>query len=669
MDEYKHKLGNEYLDGEEFSLESQMEFAEDDNGNPIINLVATDETQVRRFYADLILDHDPESIDMSRAKNGMSWLYNHHHDMYIGKCVDAEIRHRKLYLKVTPDMTSEFAREKYQSIKSGHLQKVSIGFSILEYEEDGVTEDNAPIYRVTKWQPHEISSVTVPAIDSVGVYSQELPEPSMTFSKLEEKLEVKEDEKPKITGVKSMGEDSVKILEMLKSEEYKDYSEIGVRVMNEGGTVQDFQTAVLKHVTATSDEPVTTAEFDKTAEVDNHPADQPAGLDPVGFETKDLRRFSLEKVAMYVMSNHSEVEKAKADVELSMMKEAREEYRNRGQEFSEQGEWAVPWEAVGGTFAQNIRLEQTLQKYGYEAYREAIEEFELTAGVAADGGNLVETVLRADQFVPALIDASQTLRYLSTLDGLTGNVDIPTGTGTVTAAWLTETGAVTASDPSFGKVTGTPHRLSIATTMSHQVMFQSMPAVEMILRRMMPQVGAAKIDETVIQGSGSGAVPGGWASVTGIGKSTRGTNSGATISWQRLLEARRTLLTNNTFQTGVAPWFVSPAMWSALANCQVASTERSSGGQVGAVTGGIDELALRDDGTVLGSMVHTSNNVPTNDVWHVVPQWTFLCSWGMPEFLLDPYSGAGNAQSHLYFTMWVDVVHTRPGAIFRSTAA
>ena len=658
-----YKLDKEYFDASMFGIElGSTEALEEDGGTPKVRMIASDESQVKRYFYDIILSHDKDAVDLNRAHNGMSWLFNHDRDKYLGKCVEATLGDGKLALTVEPALVDQFASEKYQLIKSGHLQKVSVGIDIMEYEQVDETEDGDEVLLCTMWAPFEISSVTIPAIDSVGVYHKELPEPSVTYSFLTDNpLAGKVNILNK--GRKGMDPNKAKdytkeILEIVTNE-YPEHAALGVKIATEGGTPADFHKAVVL-AEREAREP---AKIDKPELELEDQGDKPAGPQKIEFDVRDMRRFSLHRYAKYVESNHSEHEKSKADLELGMVKEARQELDNRGATFSGNGEYIIPNEFLGGSFSEVAPMYRVLRQHGPEglnAIRE--EQFALSVGGTDTAGNLVETVLRADQFVTALINASKVMPYMSYLDGLVGNIDIPRGTKTVSAAWLGETEGVTASDPEFDKVTGEPHRLSIATTMSHRLQMQSQPSVEMVLRSMMPEVAGSKIDETVLRGTGANS-PSGINSVAGRFTDTR--TGEKEVAWETFLAMCQTLYEKNLGEDGPSPWFCSPAMWTQLSQTRINSTIRPSGGSAGGRTGGIDEMAMVN-GMMLGQPVHVTNNGVATTLTKFLPKYSIVCQWGMAEFLLDPYTGAGTAQDKLYFTMWLDIVHTRPGAITES---
>lgn len=110
-----------------------------------------------------ILVHTPEAVDLSRLKNGAALLFNHDFNQHIGVVEDANIDPDYVGRALVRFSSVGLGDEKYHQVQEGILRKVSVGYEINDYQIDG---DN--LY-VTKWSPYEISMVSVPADDLVGV--------------------------------------------------------------------------------------------------------------------------------------------------------------------------------------------------------------------------------------------------------------------------------------------------------------------------------------------------------------------------------------------------------------------------------------------------------------------------------------------------------------------
>jgi HK97 family phage major capsid protein len=130
-------------------------------------------------------------------------------------------------------------------------------------------------------------------------------------------------------------------------------------------------------------------------------------------------------------------------------------------------------------------------------------------------------------FIDRLRDAMVVRRLgARVLDGLTGNVDIPRLKASTTTAWVAENTALTASDPQFDKVSLTPKHCGVMTEVSRNMILQSSPDIEQILRDdFAAQLGAA-LDRAAIQGGGSNE-PVGVLGTSGVTDVSSGAAGGA----------------------------------------------------------------------------------------------------------------------------------------------
>ncbi|EBG6265199.1 phage major capsid protein, partial [Salmonella enterica] len=115
-----------------------------------------------------ILVHDKDAVDLDVLNDKASLLFNHEFDNHIGVVVPGSARidedgvGRAL---VKFSQVGQLANETYDKVKEGTMSKVSVGYTVLE----GHADFSKGVYFVTKWQPYEISIVSVPADSSVGV--------------------------------------------------------------------------------------------------------------------------------------------------------------------------------------------------------------------------------------------------------------------------------------------------------------------------------------------------------------------------------------------------------------------------------------------------------------------------------------------------------------------
>ncbi|EEX9145435.1 phage major capsid protein [Escherichia coli] len=125
-----------------------------------------DEQNQELVVLDEILVHTPEAVDLSRLNNNAPLLFNHNFDNHIGVVCNARIdadNVGRALVKFSKHGT--LANDIRNKVIEGTMEKISVGYDIKEYHIDYAKSQLI----VSKWIPHEISWVTVPADDSVGL--------------------------------------------------------------------------------------------------------------------------------------------------------------------------------------------------------------------------------------------------------------------------------------------------------------------------------------------------------------------------------------------------------------------------------------------------------------------------------------------------------------------
>lgn len=181
---------------------------------------------------------------------------------------------------------------------------------------------------------------------------------------------------------------------------------------------------------------------------------------------------------------------------------------------------------------------------------------EKRVNTTSSAGQIKPTDYRPDQFVESLrnklLARSLGVRVLS---GLQGDVLIPAyGTG-VTSGWVAENGALTASDQTFGSKTLAPKHVGALSEMSRQLIQQSSPDIEQLLRDDMAFAIAAALDSALIKGGGTNE-PTGIIATSGIQ-----TSSLATLDWAGIASMLEKIeLANAT----AGAWLTSPGVMKKL---------------------------------------------------------------------------------------------------------
>ncbi|MBN8872663.1 MAG: phage major capsid protein [Rhodospirillales bacterium] len=282
------------------------------------------------------------------------------------------------------------------------------------------------------------------------------------------------------------------------------------------------------------------------------------------------------------------------------------------------------------------------------------EQRVLTTGKPAGGpgSNIIGTDYRPDQFVDrlraALVVRRMGARYLS---GLVGNVEIPRQKASVTSGWVAENSALTASDPQFDQVGLTPKHAGCITEFSRNMLLQSSPAIEELIRADMSAVLAQTLDNAAISGTGSSNQPRGVLNTSGIGSVAIGTNGGA-LTYDSVVDLMGQLQDANADSS---PAFLTNPKVRRAALKLKDSQGRPLGedvvfqGQPRAFTTNVPSNGTKGTGTGLSSLIYGNWNDLLIGVWSEL------------DILVNPYESTaytkGNVQIRAMLTCDVAVRH------------
>jgi len=129
-----------------------------------------------RWFGSEILLHDKECVNLDRLKNIGISLFNHNRDKVIGRLENIVIDdvEKKSYCDIVFDDDEE-TDTIYQKVLSGTLKGVSVGYFVDNWEEVEAGKPSlngrftGPCSIASRWTPFEVSIVSIPADDSVGV--------------------------------------------------------------------------------------------------------------------------------------------------------------------------------------------------------------------------------------------------------------------------------------------------------------------------------------------------------------------------------------------------------------------------------------------------------------------------------------------------------------------
>jgi HK97 family phage major capsid protein/HK97 family phage prohead protease len=423
------------------------------------------EFPVARYFGNEILSHEGESADLSRLNDGAPLLFNHNPERVIGVVERAYIdgNKRRGYARVRFSRNA-FAQEILGDVKDGVLRNVSFGYSIDKMEERGSGD-----YVATAWSPYEISVVSIPADNTVGIGRSLVPTPdAASAAPSPDPLPPMENTAPDLAVVRAEAVEAertrISSINALCTKHRM--ADLGQQLVESGRSIDEARAAVLDKLNV----PQETVNM-SAAEI--------------GLSAQESRRFSFLRAINYLANptDRSAREAAAFEIEASDAAAAKLGRQSRG-----------------------ITIPQDVLRR------------DLNVGTASAGGNLVATDLDAGSFIDLLRNASALDQAGATvLTGLTGNVAIPRQSGAGTAYWVAESGAPTESQQTVDQVSLTPKTVAAFTDYSRRLMLQSSIDVENMIRTDLATVLALKIDLAGLYGTGSNSEPLGLKLTTGIG--------------------------------------------------------------------------------------------------------------------------------------------------------
>ena len=240
---------------------------------------------------------------------------------------------------------------------------------------------------------------------------------------------------------------------------------------------------------------------------------------------------------------------------------------------------------------------------------------------------------RADQFIGLLRNA-QIVKSLGArvLPGLSGNVVIPKQLTATTAYWIKEGQPLTESGLTFGNVTMKPKHVGALGSWSRQLLQQSNPGIEQLMRDDFSQVIGLAIDKALVVGNGD-EEPLGLLEQVGIQNASL-----ATLDWASIKALLLKLKLVNAIPNAV------------LTNPTVATKLETT---LKAPTAGAGYLA--EGGKVASLGLSESNHCPAATLIAGDFSQMVIGTWGAVDVLANPYAPGyyerGDVQIRILTTM------------------
>ena len=571
-----------------------------------VELSFSSEEPYDRFWGREILDHSPNSVRLGRLTAGGPVLMDHSGRDHVGVIESVQIGADRVGRAVVRFGKGARADEVFRDVVDGIRRSVSVGYVIHKAVLQEVdAEKNIEVYRVTDWEPYEISLVSVPADTTVGVGREAETNPIVAIQETKEKSmpETKEvDVKEIETRANAAGRDAEakRAAEIIAIGAQYKHEKMAAEHVSAGKTVEQFKAALLEKLSTT---PLPTAD--------------------IGLSDKETKQYSFLR-AINALANPTDrkaQESAKFEAECS--------------------------HAVADKTGKASR--------GLYVPNEVLKR-DLTVGTATAGGNTVATNLLAQDFITLLRNAMILDKLgIRMLSGLSGNIAIPRATGGATAYWVAESASPTESQQAFDQVTMSPKTVGAFSDISRKLLLQSSVDVEGFVRQDLATVLGLALQAAAINGSGASNQPLGILNTTGIGDVAGGTN-GLAPALSHIVE----------LETDIAVANADTASMAYLTNAKVRGKLKQtfSNATYGEIP--LWQTGANGDGTLNGYRSVVTNAVPSNltkgtssGVCSAIIFGNFsdliMGLWGSLDLMVDPYTNSTSGTVRVVVLQDVDV--------------
>lgn len=610
-----------------------------------------------------VLSHASDAVDMSRLRNGAPLLFNHDPDEYIGVIESANIGADRKGRCVVRFSENEDAEKIWRDVQAGILRNVSVGYRIREVKLTEERENGTDVYVVSRWEPYEVSIVTIPADISVGigrsvrslfkkndsnksqrnimnrdqliailtargiafatdatdaqlaelvtrslaaapavVPNANTPAARVTVNEGEQRAQGEASERDRVRSIFAAGK------------QY-DANELAQDAVEKGHTVEQFRTALVDHLDKRN-----------KAVVD--------GTKPIGLSENEARSFSFIKLFRALTCEPEQRRKytEEAAFELEACRAATEKLTHR---------------SAHGTVVPVDVLMQPLV-----GQRNTIVGAQTASGYTNAGTNSIQTLLLTSSFIDLLRNRSFLMSVVTELSGLVGNIDIPRQLTGPAAEWIGEDAAGTSTGITFGLVSLRPRTMTSRSEITRKLLMQNSLGVEALLRADMVRVMALELDRAGLYGTGLNNQPLGLAGTSGINTGTWAAANAPTFA--ELVAMETAIAQDNADVQGMAYAF------NAGVRGRFKTTRKFSDGNDGTI--------WEAGNTVNGYATQVSNVLTNSDVFF--GNWADLLvgMWGGLDVTVDPYTHSDKGRIRITNFQDVDFAVRRADsfALFRN---
>lgn len=618
-----------------------------------------DEQNQEMVVLDEILVHTPEAVDLSRLNNNAPLLFNHNFDNHIGVVCDARIdadNVGRALVKFSKHGT--LANDIRNKVIEGTMEKISVGYDIKEYHIDYAKGQLI----VTKWAPFEISFVTVPADDSVGL--------NRSLNTITVNLEAKRDmTKEQIEEIKEEQE-SAQVeetpVEENKESEVEETQERQVEENKENENLEDGKDA--EHPESVDDDSSTVRETEEIKE-EREAAPVEEEIEEVA-ERSEEDELEIREIARELNIDDEELKRALANKEMTpeafrtkALNNITNAQRNNEQIKDSKMEKTFDLNNVIRSLVDGAALGANEAEFSAMAAGAAMQRgraarggsvFVPTAAMRAAADGNTKTTLEAvtdekllnDSYVAMLLPESVLGRLgVKVLSGLTSPTAIPkmTASSVESFGFVDENGAAPEGKAEFANVKMAPKTFAGGNPISRQSL-KTVPGIATLITDHINQAVRIKLEQLILSDKDNARGPAGV--IKQLVDASR-VEKKAAFSYKDFLKEIAKLT-----DAGVPAQAIKFAMSGATA-AELESTLKDNG-----VSGYIIE-----NGKLAGYEVVTSGVIPVDHI--VLGDFSAITigEWGGLELDLD--DSTYRAQGAIVPRIWVDLdyVVTQPEAL------
>ncbi|ENA7034907.1 phage major capsid protein [Escherichia coli] len=612
-----------------------------------------DEQNQEMVVLDEILVHTPEAVDLSRLNNNAPLLFNHNFDNHIGVVCNARIdadNVGRALVKFSKHGT--LANDIRNKVIEGTMEKISVGYDIKEYHIDYAKGQLI----VTKWIPHEVSWVSVPADDTVGL--------NRSLNTITVNLEAKRDmTKEQIEEIKEEQE-AAQVeetpVEENKESEVEETQERQVEENKEDENLEDEKDA--KHPESVDDDSSTVRETEEVKEEREAAPVEEEQIEEVA-ERSEEDELEIREIARELLIDDEELKRALAIKDMTpeafrtkALNNLVNAQRNNEQQIKDSKmektfdlnnviRSLVDGEALGANEAEFSAMAATATMQRGRAARGGSVFVPAAAMRAAAAGNTKATLtavtdekLLTESYIEMLLPASCLGRLgVTVLSGLNSPIAVPKMTASSVEAFgfVDENGAAPESHAEFSNVKMAPKTFAGGNPISRQSL-KTVPNIATLITDHINKAVRIKLEQLILSDKENARGPAGL--VKQLVDASRVTKKTA-FSYKDLLKEIAALT-----DAGVPAQAIKFAMSGATA-AELESTPKSDRGDA--------QGFIMENGKIAGYEVVTSGVIPADTIVLGDFSGIIVGEWGGLELDLD--DSTYRAQSAIVPRVWLDL--------------